>query len=65
MEKKVFTGLLKVYDQENLEKINKEIELNKASRHDKFIHLIENTQANTTEYIREPARKTQDQLEKL
>ncbi|CDW73576.1 UNKNOWN [Stylonychia lemnae] len=64
-EKDVLSSLLNQYDQDNLDKINREIELNKASKHDKLIQLINHCQSNTLDYIKEPQKKTEEQLEKL
>eukprot|EP00347_Sterkiella_histriomuscorum_P009583 403340649 len=64
-EKQVLSNLLNQYDQDNLDKINQELELNKASKNDKLIRMIDLCQSKTDEYIKEPQKKTEEQLEKL
>jgi hypothetical protein len=47
-------SLLKKYDRENLDKINVELEHNKASRHDLLIGEIDKYQLNAHKYAKEP-----------
>lgn len=57
-EKDLLSNFLQKYDKENLEKINKEIELNKASHNDKMLMMIESYHKRVEEFIKEPSLKT-------
>jgi hypothetical protein len=53
-EKEVLSGLLRHYNSENLEKINKELELKKASRHDELLRIIQEYKDNVFNFVKEP-----------